>query len=37
MYFTQLTAIALGCDEKALGLELHYVDPKPLLKEKGLL
>jgi len=37
LYFTQLMAIALGCQEDALRLDLHFVDPKPILKEKGLL
>jgi heterodisulfide reductase subunit B len=37
LYFTQLMAIALGCPEKALSLNLHYIDPKPILKEKGLI
>ena len=37
LYFTQLTAIALGCSEESLKLDLHYVDPKPLLREKGLV
>jgi heterodisulfide reductase subunit B len=37
LYFTQLTAIAFGCPEEALRFDLHYVDPRPLLKEKGLL
>lgn len=37
LYFTQLMAIALGCEEDALRLDLHFVDPKPILKEKGLL
>jgi heterodisulfide reductase subunit B len=37
LYFTQLLAIALGCGEKDLRFDLHYVDPKPLLKEKGLI
>jgi heterodisulfide reductase subunit B len=37
MYFTQLMALALGCPEKALRLDLHYIDPRPLLKQKGLL
>ncbi|MEO0092622.1 MAG: CoB--CoM heterodisulfide reductase iron-sulfur subunit B family protein [candidate division WOR-3 bacterium] len=36
-YFTQLLGLSLGVDEKILNLENHYVDPKPLLKEKGLL
>ncbi len=37
LYFTQLMAIALGCGEKELRLDLHYIDPKPLLAEKGLI
>ena len=37
LYFTQLLAIALGCPEEALRFDLHYVDPKPVLKEKGLI
>ncbi len=37
LYFTQLLAIALGCGEKDLRFDLHYVSPKPLLKQKGLI
>ena len=37
LYFTQLMALALGCPEKDLRLDLHYIDPKPILREKGLL
>lgn len=37
LYFTQLLAIALGCPEDTLRFDLHYVDPKPVLKEKGLI
>jgi heterodisulfide reductase subunit B len=37
LYFTQLMAIALGGEEKDLGLDLHYVDPRPILQEKGLI
>jgi heterodisulfide reductase subunit B len=37
LYFTQLLAIAMGCEEKDLRLDLHYVDPKPLLRQKGLI
>ena len=37
LYFTQFMALALGCPEKDLRLDLHYIDPKPLLIEKGLL
>jgi len=37
LYFTQLLAIAVGCGEESLRLDLHYVDPKPLLRQKGLI
>ena len=37
LYFTQILAIALGCPEDALRFDLHYIDPKPVLKEKGLI
>ena len=37
LYFTQILAIALGCPEDTLRFDLHYVDPKPILKEKGLI
>jgi len=37
LYFTQLLAIAMGCGEEALRLDLHYVNPRPLLQEKGLI
>ncbi len=37
LYFSQLMAIALDCPEESLGFDLHYVDPKPLLKEKKLI
>ncbi len=37
VYFTQLMAIALGCPEKSLRFELHHIDPKPILKDKGLI
>jgi hypothetical protein len=30
-------AIALGCGEKDLRFDLHYVNPKPLLEQKGLI
>jgi hypothetical protein len=30
-------AIALDCDDSSLKLDLHHIDPKPVLKEKGLL
>jgi heterodisulfide reductase subunit B len=37
LYFTQLLALALGCSEETLRLDLHHVDPKPILKEKALI
>ncbi|MCX7973551.1 MAG: CoB--CoM heterodisulfide reductase iron-sulfur subunit B family protein [Candidatus Aminicenantes bacterium] len=37
LYFTQLMAIALGCPETSLRFDLHEVDPRPILKEKGLI
>ena len=37
LYFTQAMAIALGCPEETLRLDLHHIDPKPLLKEKGFI
>jgi heterodisulfide reductase subunit B len=37
LYFTQLLAIALGSPEQDLRLDLHHIDPRPLLKEKGLI
>lgn len=37
LYFSQLLAIALGCAEDSLRFDLHYIDPKPILKEKGLI
>lgn len=35
-YFTQLLALALGIEGEVLNLDDHYVDPKPLLRAKGL-
>ncbi len=37
LYFTQLMALALGCDESVLRLDLHHIDPGPLLRRKGLI
>lgn len=36
LYFTQLMAIAFGCDDSALRLDLHHVDPLPALAARGL-
>jgi heterodisulfide reductase subunit B len=37
LYFTQLMAVALGLPEKAAAFNRNLVDPRPLLREKGLL
>ncbi len=37
LYFTQLMALAFGLPEKAAALHKNLVDPRPLLREKGLL
>jgi heterodisulfide reductase subunit B len=37
LFFTQMMAIALGLPDKAAALNKNLVDPRPLLKEKGLL
>ncbi len=37
VYFTQLMAIAFGCEESVLKLELHHNSPRPVLAAKGLL
>jgi heterodisulfide reductase subunit B len=37
LYFTQLMALALGLPEKAAALHKNMVDPRPLLRSKGLI
>ncbi len=37
LYFSQLLGIALGCPVETLRFDLHDVDPKPVLKRKGLI
>lgn len=37
LYFTQLMALALGLPEKACALDKNLVDPRPLLRDKGML
>jgi heterodisulfide reductase subunit B len=37
LYFTQLLGIALSLDSAEYGFENHYVDPRPLLRQKGLV
>jgi len=36
MYFTQLMALALGLTQREAALKKNLVDPRPLLKEKGI-
>ena len=36
LYFTQLMALAFGLDEDVCGFDQNVVDPRPLLREKGL-
>jgi len=36
-YFTQLLGLALGLEGEVLNLDSLYVDPKPLLKARGLV
>jgi heterodisulfide reductase subunit B len=36
-YFTQLLGLALNVDQKILNLDNHFINPKPLLQQKGLL
>ncbi len=35
-YFTQLLGLAMGCSESELSLGSLFVDPRPLLRSKGL-
>ncbi len=37
LYFTQVMALAFGIDEEHMGFDQNYIDPRPLLREKGLL
>ncbi len=37
MYFTQLMALALGLSQREAALKKNLVDPRPLLKEKGII
>lgn len=37
LYLSQLMALMLGIDPKLNDFSLHYIDPQPILKEKGLL
>jgi len=37
VYFTQLMALALGLDEDVCMFDAHTIDPRPILREKGIL
>jgi len=37
VYFSQLLALSLGLGPEACRFDLNYVDPRPLLREKGLV
>jgi len=37
LYFTQLMGLAMGLDATGYDFEKHYVDPRPVLREAGLL
>ncbi len=37
LYFTQLLGLSMGFSEKEMMLERHFVDPRPMLRTKGLL
>lgn len=37
LYFTQLIALSLGLGKEVCRFDLHYVDPRPLLIEKGII
>lgn len=37
MFFTQLMALALGLSQREAALKKNLVDPRPLLKERGIL
>jgi heterodisulfide reductase subunit B len=36
LYLTELMGLAFGIDPKELGLRKHFVDPFPLLRQKGI-
>jgi heterodisulfide reductase subunit B len=37
VYFTQLLALALGCSEQTLGLNMHFISPEALLRKNNLM
>ncbi len=36
-YFTELLALGLGTDEAVTGMDRHFVDPRPVLSERGVI
>lgn len=36
-YFTELLALAMGVGEEMFDFNLHYIDPRPILSNKGLI
>ena len=36
LYFTELLGLALDVDKNLFDFEKHFIDPRPLLKEKGI-
>jgi heterodisulfide reductase subunit B len=37
LYFTQLMALAFDSPAESMGYDLHHIDPRPVLKEKGII
>ncbi|MCK5552563.1 MAG: 4Fe-4S dicluster domain-containing protein [Deltaproteobacteria bacterium] len=37
LYFTQLMGLAFGLEPMGLGLDKHFIDPMPLLREKKII
>jgi len=37
LYFTQLMGLAFGLEPKSLGLDKHFIDPMPILREKAII
>ncbi|PLX40242.1 MAG: heterodisulfide reductase, subunit B [Deltaproteobacteria bacterium] len=37
LYFTELMALALGCGDESISSKKHYIDPRPVLTERGLV
>jgi len=37
LYFTQLMGLAFSLEPEELGLDKHFIDPIPLLREKGII